>query len=126
MIWCAGRYNDEDLPSTFFQSCITHPSFLDNSCSHLNENDLNVYKKEINSYYDDIVNSFLLAVKHISKEIKRKNKKYEVIPGWHEYVQEHHAHARHCYKQWRIMGSPNTFLRQGLVTEIWQRRKHHN
>ena len=86
MIWCAGRYNDEDLPSTFFQSCITHPSFLDNSCSHLNENDLNVYKKEINSYYDDIVNSFLLADKHISKEIKRKNKKYKVILGWHEYV----------------------------------------
>ena len=83
---------------------------IPNSVINLNENDQNVYKNEINSYYNDIVNSFLLAGKHISKEIKRKNKKYKVIPGWHEYVQEHHAHARDCYKQWRIRGSPRNDL----------------
>lgn len=69
------------------------------------------HKSNLCVMYDDVVAALLEGGKPLQKH--RRNRAYNIRPGWNEHVAPYHTEAREAYKLWALAGRP----RQGPELE---------
>ena len=77
------------------------------------------HQEEIQMYYDNIMNSCLIAGDKCIPHCKQGNGQYKHVPGWSEFVKEHKDKAIFWHAIWRSSGSP----REGTVADIRRRTR---
>ena len=80
---------------------INYPSVL--VCSDMKCNSI-IHRNEISEIYQEIVSKLLSTGYECIGEKKVKN--YNIVPGWNDYVKDHHCVARDAYLLWRDSNKP--------------------
>ena len=61
--------------------------------------------EDIDSFYTAIINALKLSAKHCIPSSVASTK-YYIVPGWNEYVKEHHIHAKDALWWWNLYNRP--------------------
>ena len=77
------------------------------SILYLNQSNKYSVKQDINIYYDQIVNCLATSSNFMSVNCRTgSGAQYGQVPGWNEFVKDHHDLARDHFLYWRSVGSP--------------------
>ena len=60
---------------------------------------------DINCFYECIISVLKLSAGH-SMPTSDNSTKYNIVPGWHEYVKEHHSLAKDAQWCWKLNNRP--------------------
>ena len=78
-------------------------------------------KHQIDSFYNDIVNSLSSASNRVFQYDGKNIKRRDAVSGWNVYVKESHTLAREAFQQWHEAGKP----RLGPVAETIRKTRLH-
>ena len=65
-----------------------------------------IHNQDIDSFYNSIISVFKQATIECIPSSNNCNKKFIPIPGWNEYVREHHKIARDAFQWWNLNNRP--------------------
>ena len=65
-----------------------------------------IHNQDIDSFYNSITSVFKQATIECIPNSSNYIKKFVPIPGWNEYVKEHHKIARDAFKWWNLNNRP--------------------
>ena len=85
--------------------------YIPDSIKYLECNDRLVIENNIDYYYNEIMNKLRISGNSVSRNDARNNIKYGQLPGWNDFVKEHHSAARQSYLIWCTHDKP----RQGPI-----------
>ena len=63
------------------------------------------HHEDINCFYESITSVLKLSASH-SIPTSVTSTRYNIVPGWNEYVKEHHSHAKDALWWWKLNNKP--------------------
>ena len=53
-----------------------------------------IHHNDIDCFYSAIISAIKISASHCIPSSTASTKPYNIVPGWNEYVKEHHLHAK--------------------------------
>ena len=65
-----------------------------------------IHHTDIDCFYSAIISAIKIFASHCTPPSTASTKPYNIVPGWNEYMKEHHLHAKDALWWWNLNNKP--------------------
>ena len=80
-----------------------------------------IHHNDIDCFYSAIISAIKISASHCIPSSTASTKPYNIVPGWNEYVKEHHLHAKDSLWWWNLNNKP----RNGPIYQAMRTTRAH-